>query len=96
MTAHRYDTREVDSSWRHRDCGGGVCRVRVCRVRVYRIRVRRRLLGCSDNTSQLSFLSSRGPRERTDRIQGRLQPVLGAKLRVNSTDIVTNCLWAEV
>ncbi|MGH3869528.1 MAG: hypothetical protein ACRDQ4_26170 [Pseudonocardiaceae bacterium] len=27
-TAYRYDTREVDSSWRHRDFGGRVCRIK--------------------------------------------------------------------
>ena len=32
-TAHRYDTREVDSSWRHLDLGGRVCRIRVRRRR---------------------------------------------------------------
>jgi transposase len=30
-TAHRYDTRDVDSSWRHLDFGGRVCRIRVRR-----------------------------------------------------------------
>lgn len=33
-TAHRYDTRKVDSSWRHRDVGGRVCRIRVRRRRL--------------------------------------------------------------
>ena len=38
-TRHRYDTREVDSSWRHLDMGGRVCR----------ILVRRRRLRCPDH-----------------------------------------------
>lgn len=33
-TAHRYDTRDVDSSWRHLDFGGRVCRIRVRRRRL--------------------------------------------------------------
>jgi transposase len=33
-TAYRYDTREVDSSWRHLDLGGRVCRVRLRRRRL--------------------------------------------------------------
>jgi transposase len=33
-TRHRYDTREVDSSWRHLDLGGRVCRVEVRRRRL--------------------------------------------------------------
>ncbi len=33
-TAHRYDTRGVDSSWRHLDLGGRVCRIRVRRRRL--------------------------------------------------------------
>lgn len=33
-TAHRYDTRDVDSSWRHRDFGGRVCRIKVRRRRL--------------------------------------------------------------
>lgn len=33
-TAHRYDTRDVDSSWRHLDLCGRVCRVRVRRRRL--------------------------------------------------------------
>lgn len=33
-TRHRYDTREVDSSWRHLDLGGRVCRVRMRRRRL--------------------------------------------------------------
>lgn len=38
-TRHRYDTREVDSSWRHLDMGGRICR----------ILVRRRRLRCPDH-----------------------------------------------
>jgi transposase len=38
-TRHRYDTREVDSSWRHLDMGGWVCR----------ILLRRRRLRCPDH-----------------------------------------------
>ncbi|MGH3790057.1 MAG: transposase family protein, partial [Pseudonocardiaceae bacterium] len=34
VTAHRYDTRDVDSSWRHRDFGGRVCRIVVRRRRL--------------------------------------------------------------
>lgn len=33
-TRHRYDTREVDSSWRHLDLCGRVCRIRVRRRRL--------------------------------------------------------------
>ena len=33
-TPHRYDTREVDSSWRHLDIGGRICRIMVRRRRV--------------------------------------------------------------
>jgi transposase len=33
-TRHRYDTREVDSSWRHLDMGGRVCRIRMRRRRL--------------------------------------------------------------
>jgi transposase len=33
-TGHRYDTREVDSSWRHLDLCGRVCRVRLRRRRL--------------------------------------------------------------
>jgi transposase len=33
-TPHRYDTREVDSSWRHLDLAGRVCRVQVRRRRL--------------------------------------------------------------
>ena len=33
-TSHRYDTREVDSSWRHLDLGGRVCRIGVRRRRL--------------------------------------------------------------
>jgi transposase len=33
-TRHRYDTREVDSSWRHLDMGGRVCRVTMRRRRL--------------------------------------------------------------
>jgi transposase len=33
-TAHRYDTREVDSSWRHLDLGGRVCRITLRRRRL--------------------------------------------------------------
>jgi transposase len=33
-TAHRYDTRDVDSSWRHLDVGGRVCRIKVRRRRL--------------------------------------------------------------
>lgn len=33
-TAHRYDTRDVDSSWRHLDLGGRVCRIRRRRRRL--------------------------------------------------------------
>lgn len=33
-TAHRYDTRDVDSSWRHLDFGGRMCRIRVRRRRL--------------------------------------------------------------
>jgi transposase len=33
-TAHRYDTRDVDSSWRHLDFGGKVCRVKLRRRRL--------------------------------------------------------------
>jgi transposase len=39
LTRHRYDTREVDSTWRHLDMGGRVCR----------IRLRRRRLRCPDH-----------------------------------------------
>ncbi|MGH3630818.1 MAG: ISL3 family transposase [Sciscionella sp.] len=38
-TRHRYDTRDVDSTWRHLDLAGRVCRVRV----------RRRRLRCPDH-----------------------------------------------
>jgi len=38
-TGHRYDTREVDSSWRHLDMGGRICR----------ILLRRRRLRCPDH-----------------------------------------------
>lgn len=38
-TGHRYDTREVDSSWRHLDMGARVCR----------ILLRRRRLRCPDH-----------------------------------------------
>jgi transposase len=33
-TRHRYDTREVDSSWRHLDMGGRVCRIALRRRRL--------------------------------------------------------------
>lgn len=33
-TRHRYDTREVDSSWRHLDMGGRVCRILLRRRRL--------------------------------------------------------------
>ncbi|MCI4673449.1 helix-turn-helix domain-containing protein [Candidatus Mycolicibacterium alkanivorans] len=33
-TRHRYDTREVDSSWRHLDMGGRVCRIVLRRRRL--------------------------------------------------------------
>lgn len=33
-TRHRYDTREVDSTWRHLDLGGRVCRIRLRRRRL--------------------------------------------------------------
>jgi transposase len=33
-TAHRYDTLDVDSSWRHLDVGGWVCRIKVRRRRL--------------------------------------------------------------
>ncbi len=33
-TRHRYDTRAVDSSWRHLDMGGRVCRIRLRRRRL--------------------------------------------------------------
>ena len=33
-TGHRYDTRDVDSSWRHLDLAGRVCRVQVRRRRL--------------------------------------------------------------
>jgi transposase len=33
-TRHRYDTREVDSSWRHLDLGGRICRMAMRRRRV--------------------------------------------------------------
>lgn len=33
-TRHRYDTREVDSSWRHLDVGGRVCRILLRRRRL--------------------------------------------------------------
>jgi transposase len=33
-TGHRYDTREVDSSWRHLDMGGRVCRIVMRRWRL--------------------------------------------------------------
>ena len=31
---HRYDTREVDSSWRHLDLGGRICRIAMRRRRL--------------------------------------------------------------
>jgi transposase len=34
LSWHRYDTREVDSAWRHLDLGGRVCRVGVRRRRL--------------------------------------------------------------
>src|SRR5207245_2660833 len=33
-TRHRYDTREVDSSWRHLDMGGRICRITMRRRRL--------------------------------------------------------------
>ncbi len=33
-TSHRYDTRQVDSSWRHLDLGGRVCRITMRRRRL--------------------------------------------------------------
>jgi transposase len=33
-TPHRYDTRKLDSSWRHLDMGGRVCRIVLPRRRV--------------------------------------------------------------
>jgi transposase len=38
-TRHRYDTREIDSSWRHLDMGGRICR----------ILLRRRWLRCPEH-----------------------------------------------
>jgi transposase len=34
VTRHRYDTREVDSSWRHLDMGGRICRIAMRRRRL--------------------------------------------------------------
>lgn len=80
-TAHRYDTREVDSSWRHLDCGGRVCR----------IKVRRRRLRCPEHGVLAEGVPFARPRSGFTRDFERLVAWL-----VTKTDKTTICTFARI
>ncbi|MGH3721284.1 MAG: transposase family protein [Pseudonocardiaceae bacterium] len=79
--AHRYDTRDVDSSWRHRDLGGRVCRVRV----------RRRRLRCPEHGVRAEGVSFARSGSGFTRDFERLVAWL-----VTKTDKATMCAFARI
>ena len=80
-TAHRYDTRDVDSSWRHLDLGGRVCR----------IRVRRRRLRCPEHGVLAEEVPFARPESRFTRDFEQLVAWL-----VTKTDKTTICAFARI
>lgn len=80
-TAYRYDTRDVDSSWRHLDVGGRVCR----------IRVRRRRLRCPEHGVLAEGVPFARPGSGFTRDFGQLVAWL-----VTKTDKTTICAFARI